>query len=149
MRRRILRSILTVLTITTVVLGVPLIYTAWLWVEDITRNDLQSRLERISTEVIAQERVDGTVHDGLDIRAMSALVPEGGKLTIVYPTPDDNAARTDVGVGEVTDPLVESLSMGTSSRSEPEVPIDSDSTSGSVTSPTPTSVRAALSSGVG
>ncbi|MGW8648601.1 hypothetical protein ACWGMO_04245 [Nocardia salmonicida] len=93
MRRRILRSILTVLTITTVVLGVPLIYTAWLWVEDITRNDLQSRLERISTEVIAQERVDGTVHDGLDVRAMSALVPEGGKLTIVYPTPDDNAAR--------------------------------------------------------
>ncbi|MEU4416405.1 HAMP domain-containing sensor histidine kinase [Nocardia salmonicida] len=122
MRRRILRSILTVLTITTVVLGVPLIYTAWLWVEDITRNDLQSRLERISTEVIAQERVDGTVHDGLDVRAMSALVPEGGKLTIVYPTPDDNAARTDIGVGEVTDPLVESLSMGTSGSLRLEVP---------------------------
>ncbi|MFD4461444.1 sensor histidine kinase [Nocardia sp. NPDC058480] len=122
MRRRILRSILTVLTITTVVLGVPLIYTAWLWVEDITRNDLQSRLERISTEVIAQERVDGTVQDGLDVRAMSALVPEGGKLTIVYPTPQDNAARTDIGVGEVADPLVESLSMGTSGSLRLEVP---------------------------
>ncbi|MGY0503494.1 sensor histidine kinase [Nocardia sp. FBN12] len=122
MRRRILRSILTVLTITTVVLGVPLIYTAWLWVEDITRNDLQSRLERISTEVIAQERIDGTVHDGLDVRAMSALVPEGGKLTIVYPTPQDNAARTDIGVAEVGDPLVESLSMGTSGSLRLEVP---------------------------
>ncbi|MFD3705608.1 sensor histidine kinase [Nocardia sp. NPDC058658] len=122
MRRRILRSILTVLTITTVVLGVPLIYTAWLWVEDITRNDLQSRLERISTEVIAQEGDDGTVPNGLDVRAMSALVPEGGKLTIVYPAPHDNAARTDIGADEVTDPLVESLSMGTSGSLRLEVP---------------------------
>ncbi|MFE1595802.1 sensor histidine kinase [Nocardia sp. NPDC058705] len=122
MRRRILRSILTVLTITTVVLGVPLIYTAWLWVEDITRNDLQSRLERISTEVIAQEGDDGTVPNGLDVRAMSALVPEGGKLTIVYPAPHDNAARTDIGAEEVTDPLVESLSMGTSGSLRLEVP---------------------------
>ncbi|MFD5178685.1 sensor histidine kinase [Nocardia sp. NPDC058379] len=122
MRRRILRSILTVLTITTVVLGVPLIYTAWLWVEDITRNDLQSRLDRVAAEVIAQERGDGTVHDGLDVRAMRALVPEGGKLTIVYPTPLDNAARTDIGVDHVDDPLVESLSMGTSGSLRLEVP---------------------------
>ncbi|MEU3014623.1 sensor histidine kinase [Nocardia asteroides] len=122
MRRRILRSILTVLTITTVVLGVPLIYTAWLWVEDITRNDLQSRLEQVAAEVIAQERVDGTVHDGLDVRTMRALVPEGGKLTIVYPAPHDNAARTDLGVEQVDDPLVESLSMGTSGSLRLEVP---------------------------
>ncbi|GAD87789.1 sensor histidine kinase [Nocardia asteroides] len=122
MRRRILRSILTVLTITTVVLGVPLIYTAWLWVEDITRNDLQSRLEQVAAEVIAQERVDGTVHDGLDVRTMRALVPEGGKLTIVYPAPHDNAARTDLGVDQVDDPLVESLSMGTSGSLRLEVP---------------------------
>ena len=39
---------LAVLLLTTVVLGVPLTYTAWLWVEDLTRNDLQSRLERIA-----------------------------------------------------------------------------------------------------
>ncbi|WP_336085110.1 sensor histidine kinase [Nocardia sp. SSK8] len=122
MRRRILRSILTVLTITTVVLGVPLIYTAWLWVEDITRNDLQSRLERVAAEVISQEGGDGTVADGLDVRAMAALVPEGGKLTIVYPAPHDNAARTDIGVAHVEDPLVESLSMGTSGSLRLEVP---------------------------
>ncbi|WP_278265091.1 HAMP domain-containing sensor histidine kinase [Nocardia sp. AG03] len=122
MRRRILRSILTVLTITTVVLGVPLIYTAWLWVEDITRNDLQSRLDRVAAEVIAQEGGDGTVQDGLDVRAMRALVPEGGKLTIVYPAPHDNAARTDIGVDHVDDPLVESLSMGTSGSLRLEVP---------------------------
>ncbi|MBF6212329.1 HAMP domain-containing histidine kinase [Nocardia puris] len=122
MRRRILRSILTVLTITTIVLGVPLTYTAWLWVEDITRNDLQSRLDRIAVEVIAQERADGLVHGGLDVRSVRPLVPENGRLTIVYPTPGDNAARMDVGAQTVADPLVESLSMGTDGSLRLEVP---------------------------
>ncbi|GGK56262.1 sensor histidine kinase [Nocardia camponoti] len=122
MRRRILRSILTVLTITTIVLGVPLIYTAWLWVEDITRNDLQDRLDRMATEIVSQERVDGFVHPPLETRAISALVPQGGRLTIVYPTPTDNAARADIGVDSVDNPLVESLSMGTSGSLRLEVP---------------------------
>ncbi|MFC6009505.1 sensor histidine kinase [Nocardia lasii] len=122
MRRRILRSILTVLTITTIVLGVPLIYTAWLWVEDITRNDLQGRLEQIADEVIGQEVGNGVVPDGLDVRSIRALVPDGGRLTIVYPAPHDNAARADVGVERVNDPLVESLSMGTSGSLRLEVP---------------------------
>ncbi|MBF6467826.1 HAMP domain-containing histidine kinase [Nocardia beijingensis] len=121
MRRRILRSMLTVLTLTTVVLGVPLIYTAWLWVEDITRNDLQNRLDRIATEIIAQER-DGTVSGELDIRSVAPLVPENGRLTIVYPSQQDNASRRDVGVAEVPDPLVESLSMGKSASLRLEVP---------------------------
>ncbi|MGV9615259.1 ATP-binding protein [Nocardia xishanensis] len=122
MRRRILRSMLTVLTITTVVLGVPLTYTAWLWVEDITRNDLQSRLDRVATEVIAQEQADGLVRGGLDVRVVRPLVPEDGKLTIVYPSPQDNASRLDVGADSVPDPLVESLSMGTSGSLRLEVP---------------------------
>ncbi|WP_039796234.1 sensor histidine kinase [Nocardia araoensis] len=121
MRRRILRSMLTVLTLTTVVLGVPLIYTAWLWVEDITRNDLQNRLDRIATEIIAQER-DGTVSGELDIRSVAPLVPENGRLTIVYPSQRDNAVRRDVGVADVSDPLVESLSMGKSASLRLEVP---------------------------
>ncbi|MFQ6393245.1 ATP-binding protein [Nocardia sp. KC 131] len=122
MRRRILRSILTVLTITTVVLGVPLIYTAWLWVEDITRNDLQSRLERIAAEIITQEHGDGMVTGGLDERSVRPLVPSGGRLTIVYPAPHDNASRLDIGVDRVGDPLVESLSMGTAGSLRLEVP---------------------------
>ncbi|MFG3620560.1 sensor histidine kinase [Nocardia sp. NPDC047654] len=121
MRRRILRSMLTVLTLTTVVLGVPLIYTAWLWVEDITRNDLQNRLDRIAAEIIAQER-DGTVPGELDIRSVAPLVPENGKLTIVYPSQQDNASRRDIGVTQVPDPLVESLSMGKSASLRLEVP---------------------------
>lgn len=113
---------LTVLMLTTVVLGVPLTYTAVLWVEDITRNDLQGRLERIAVEVIAQERSDGTVHDGLDLRTVRPLVPEDGRLTIVYPTPGDNAAQLDIGVPDVADPLTESLSMGASGSLRLEVP---------------------------
>jgi signal transduction histidine kinase len=112
---------LTVLTLTTVVLGVPLIYTAWLWVEDITRNDLQNRLDRIAAEIIAQER-DGTVSGELDIRSVAPLVPENGKLTIVYPSQQDNASRRDIGVPQVPDPLVESLSMGKSASLRLEVP---------------------------
>nr|WP_198428525.1 HAMP domain-containing sensor histidine kinase [Nocardia bovistercoris] len=113
---------LTVLTITTAVLGIPLVYTAWLWVEDITRNDLQNRLDRIAAEVIAQEQADGTVHDGLDVRSVDPLVPTGGRLTIVYPTPMDSASRLDIGASEVDGPLVESLSMGTSGSLRLEVP---------------------------
>ncbi|GAA5067982.1 ATP-binding protein [Nocardia callitridis] len=113
---------LTVLTITTVVLGVPLVYTAWLWVEDITRNDLQTRLDGIATEIIAQEHDRGTVVGELDIRSVAPLVPKDGKLTIVYPAPQDNASRMDVGVDEVPDPLVESLAMGTSGSLRLEVP---------------------------
>ncbi len=112
---------LTVLTLTTVVLGVPLIYTAWLWVEDITRNDLQNRLDRIAAEIIAQER-DGTVPGELDIRSVAPLVPENGKLTLVYPSQQDNASRRDIGVAQVPDPLVESLSMGKSASLRLEVP---------------------------
>ncbi|WP_043648368.1 sensor histidine kinase [Nocardia thailandica] len=122
MRRRILRSILTVLTLTTVVLGVPLIYTAWLWVEDITRNDLKSRLDRMAAEMLVQEGADGTVGNVLELHALSALVPEGGRLTVIYPSAQHNAARVDIGVDTVPDPLVESLSMGMEGSLRLEVP---------------------------
>jgi signal transduction histidine kinase len=113
---------LTVLTITTVALGVPLVYTAWLWVEDITLNDLRGRLDRIAVEVVAQEHGDGMVLGALDTRSVRPLVPDDGKLTIVYPTPQDNASRLDIGVAKVPDPLVESLSMGTDGSLRLEVP---------------------------
>lgn len=113
---------LTVLTLTTVVLGVPLIYTAWLWVEDITRNDLRDRLDRISVEVLAQEDDRGRVAGVLDTRSVRPLVPKDGRLTIVYPTPNDNASRFDVGAAHVADPLVEALSMGTNGSLRLEVP---------------------------
>jgi signal transduction histidine kinase len=113
---------LTVLMLTTVVLGVPLTYTAWLWVEDITRNDLRSRLELISAEVIGQEQGSGVISGGLDLHTVQPLVPEGGRLTVVYPAPEDTAVKVEVGAATVTDPLVESLSMGTDVSLRLEVP---------------------------
>lgn len=113
---------LTVLMMTTVVLGVPLTYTAWLWVEDITRNELRSRLELISAEVIGQERGSGVISGGLDLHTVQPLVPEGGRLTVVYPAPADTAVKVVVGAETVTDPLVESLSMGTDVSLRLEVP---------------------------
>ncbi|QBJ95368.1 HAMP domain-containing histidine kinase [Rhodococcus sp. ABRD24] len=124
MRRRILQSILAVVILTGLLLGVPLIYTAWLWVEDFTRSDLQARLDRMAAEIIVQEGRSGVIENGLDTTSLRLVVPEGGKLVVVYPTPEQGAARLDIGASEVLSPLVESLSMGTSGSLRLEVPSD-------------------------
>ncbi len=122
MRRRILLSILAVVILTTLVLGLPLMYTAWLWVEDITRNDLQTRLNRMAAEVISQEGDRGMVDGPLDTSAVQLLISDGGRLVVVYPSPQDSASRVDIGASGVRQPLVESLSMGTSGSLRIEVP---------------------------
>lgn len=122
MRRRILLSMVAALTLTTLVLGVPLAFTAWQWVEDITRNELRNRLHSISEEVMRQETDDGLVPGELNIRSVQLLIPANGKLTIVYPTPQDNARNIDIGEKIVHDPLVESYSMGASGSLRIEVP---------------------------
>ncbi|CAM2938027.1 sensor histidine kinase [Skermania piniformis] len=121
MRRRILLAILAVVVLTALVLGLPLTYTAWLWVEDITRNGLQDRLNRIAVEVVAQEGQRGIVEGPLDVRAIQPLIPDGGRLTVVYPTPLDNASRLDIGAPPIGPSLAESLSMGTSGSLRIEV----------------------------
>lgn len=113
---------LAALTLTTVVLGIPLAFTAWQWVADITRSDLRARLDRMSVEIVGQEREDGLVHGVLDLRSVRPLIPAGGRLTIIYPTPEDAALRVDAGAPEVENPVVESLSMGTSGSLRLEVP---------------------------
>ena len=122
MRRRILLSVLAVVLLTTLVLGVPLMYTAWLWVEDITRNDLQARLDRMAAEIIAQEGSRGLVSGALDTSAVRLLIPDDGQLVVVYPTPEDSASRVDIGAHEVSKPITESLSMGTSGSLRLTVP---------------------------
>ncbi|GGG12811.1 two-component sensor histidine kinase [Rhodococcoides trifolii] len=122
MRRRILQSILAVVILTGLLLGLPLTYTAWLWVEDFTRSDLQSRLDRMAAEIISQEGGDGRVDGALDTASLRLVVPEGGRLLVVYPTPEDAASRMDIGAPSVARPLVESLSMGTSGSLRLEVP---------------------------
>lgn len=122
MRSRILFAVLAGSLLVALLLGVPLAYTAWLFVEDTARRDLQGRLERMSAEVIAQEGADGLVVGGLDTSSLRLVVPDGGRLLVVYPTPEDAAARLDIGAATVPDPLVESLSMGTSGSLRLEAP---------------------------
>ncbi|GAB2566824.1 sensor histidine kinase [Nocardia heshunensis] len=121
MRRRILLSMVAALTLTTLILGVPLAFTAWQWVEDINRNELRNRLNGISEEVTRQEK-DGVVHGDLDTKAVRLLIPVNGKLTIIYPTPTEQNKRIDMGMESVADPLSESLSMGTDGSLRLEVP---------------------------
>lgn len=122
MRRRILLSILAVVILTGTLLGIPLTYTAWLWVEDFTRSDLRSRLDRMSSEIIEQEGGDGRVEGGLDTTSLRLVVPTDGRLVVVYPTTDNPAARMDIGRPFVDDPIEESLSMGVSGSLRLEVP---------------------------
>ncbi|MGB3773028.1 MAG: HAMP domain-containing sensor histidine kinase [Rhodococcus sp. (in: high G+C Gram-positive bacteria)] len=122
MRRRILQSILAVVILTGMLLGIPLTYTAWLWVEDFTRGDLRTRLERMSSEIIDQEGGDGRVDGGLDTASLRLVVPTGGRLVVVYPTPENPASRLDIGAASVERPIEESLSMGTSGSLLLEVP---------------------------
>ncbi|KOS56799.1 MULTISPECIES: sensor histidine kinase [Rhodococcus] len=124
MRSRILFAVLAGSLLVALLLGVPLAYTAWLFVEDTARRDLQGRLERMSAEVIAQEGADGLVVGGLDTSSLRLVVPDGGRLLVVYPTPEDAAARLDIGAATVPDPLVESLSMGTSGSLRLEAPAE-------------------------
>lgn len=122
MRRRILLSILAVVILTTLLLGLPLMYTAWLWVEDVTRNGLQDRLGKMAAEIIAQEGDRGMVDGPLNTSAVRLLIPDGGRLIVVYPTPSDSAAQLEIGEGAVGQPISESLSMGASGSLRLEVP---------------------------
>ncbi len=45
------------------------------------------RLDRMAAEIIVQEGASGVVEDGLDTTSLRLVVPEGGKLVVVYPTP--------------------------------------------------------------
>lgn len=106
-------------------LGVPLAYTAYLFVEDTARRDLQARLGRMADEIIAQEGTAGLIVGGLDTSSLRLLVPADGRVVVVYPTPENIAARLDIGAPVVESPIVESLSMGTSGSLRIEVPSES------------------------
>ncbi|HET8992906.1 MULTISPECIES: ATP-binding protein [unclassified Rhodococcus (in: high G+C Gram-positive bacteria)] len=125
MRRRILNAVLAAVLLVALLLGIPLAFTAYLFVEDTTRRDLRDRLERMSDEIIAQEGTDGLVVGGLDTGSLRLLVPDGGRVVVVYPTPENEAARLDIGDATPENPLVESLSMGTSGSLRIEAPSES------------------------
>lgn len=125
MRRRILLSIVAVVLVTGLLLGLPLMYTAWVWIEDFTRSDLQARLDRMASEIIAQEGQSGLILDDLDVGSLRLAVPEGGRLSVIYPTPYDPKTHIDIGESTVDAPLVESISMGRSGSLRLETPSES------------------------
>ncbi|MEO6881564.1 MAG: HAMP domain-containing sensor histidine kinase [Mycobacteriaceae bacterium] len=84
MRRRILRSTLVVVLVTTLLLGVPLIITTRRLVEDITRADLAARLDRVSADLVDQETTDGRLAGPLDTDRIRLAVPANARLTLTY-----------------------------------------------------------------
>lgn len=108
MRRRILQSTLLVVTITALVLGVPLAITTWQLVEDFTRADLTSRLDQIAARLDGAESPTGSgsvEFDGVDPSAIELAIPPGGRLVLQQAGRPDRAIGAAVGA----DPVAESL----------------------------------------
>lgn len=124
MRRRILQSIVAVVLLTGLLLGLPLMYLGWMWVEDFSRTSLQNRLDQLADEIIAQEGEAGVIEGGLDVDTLRLAIPDGGRLSVTYPMPDDSVARVEIGAEPLDDPLVESISMGKSGSLRLEVSAD-------------------------
>jgi signal transduction histidine kinase len=99
-RRRILQSTLLVVTITALVLGIPLAVTTWRLMEDFTRADLLDRLEQVAT------RLDGPgSFDTVDEDALTLAVPSRGRLTLEESGRPVQILGNDVG----PDPIAETL----------------------------------------
>jgi len=88
MRRRVLISILLVIAATVLTLGVPLSIVSWRVVDDLMRNDLNSRLESIAASIANQSS-----SSAIDLGQLEAAVPPGGRLDITM------AGRIDQSIG--------------------------------------------------
>jgi signal transduction histidine kinase len=111
-RQRILRSTVIVAAVTVLVLGLPLSFYTWKWVEDTARNDLQHRLQRASSEVLSKAERDGQT-DAPPLEALRLLAPEGGRLVLDYTGADGSPRRFTAGESS-PHPMVEELSLGSS-----------------------------------
>jgi signal transduction histidine kinase len=99
-RRRILQSTLLVVTITALVLGVPLAIATWRLMEDFTRADLLDRLEQVAT------RLDGPgSFDTVDQDDLRLAVPSRGRLTLEDAGRPVQVLGADVGVDPITETL--------------------------------------------
>lgn len=109
MRLRILRSTIAVVAVAVLFLGLPLMVSTWLWLDNSARTDLQHRLQRASSDVLSREQ-SGRVGDP-PADQLRLLVPEGGRLVLDY---TDAAGRPrELAIGApIADPMVESLNLG-------------------------------------
>ena len=91
MRRRVLISILLVISATVLTLGVPLSIVSWRVVDDLMHTDLSSRLESIAGSIANQSG-----SSEIDLGHLEAAVPTGGRLDIRM------AGRIDQSIGAST-----------------------------------------------
>ncbi|MDQ3887133.1 MAG: ATP-binding protein, partial [Actinomycetota bacterium] len=113
MRRRILQSTMLVVTITGLVLGVPLAFTTWRLVEDFTRADLLSRLGQVVATLDDQPGV-------ADVEAVALALPPEGQLVV----DSQRAERVTLGPDPGPDPVTEALPMAERGRVTLAVPGD-------------------------
>ncbi|WP_127783860.1 HAMP domain-containing sensor histidine kinase [Rhodococcus sp. X156] len=124
MRRRILMSTLLVVALTALLLGVPLMFTTWRLVDDVTTGDLAARLDRVAADLTAQEGDNNRIDGVLDTDRLGLALPAGGRLQVTYP--DGNGAMQSVVIGapEVANPVVQVLDLGRTGSLELQVPSD-------------------------
>lgn len=122
MNRRILLSTVAVVVVVAMLLGVPLMLSAWRIVEELTREDMKGRLDQMASEVLRQQGQEGLIQPRLDTEPLRLVVPPGGRLEVIYPTPLDSASRASVGEPYVDQAIVESLSLGVSGSLRLEMP---------------------------
>lgn len=111
MRFRILRSTIAVVAVTGLFLGLPLMFYTWRWLDDTARSDLQHRLQRASSEILAQEQRTG-VTDEPPNDALVLLVPAEGRLVLTYSDRNGAPRELAVGGGPFEHAMVEGTSLG-------------------------------------
>ncbi|GAA1327885.1 ATP-binding protein [Pseudonocardia xinjiangensis] len=105
MRRRILQSTLLVVAITALVLGGPLTITTWRLVEDFTRGELTSSLERVAGRLDATLTGANGDFSNVDMRALELAIPAGGRLVLQQAGQPPHVIGPDVGANPVSETI--------------------------------------------
>ena len=125
MRRRILNTMIATLLAVGALLGVPLCVVAWWWVADNTQQMVDAQLRVISDQLIRQEGADGRVSAAsLDVDAFAALVPDGGRLTIRYPSDAGPSQIMEIGPRIEGPTMKDSIALGSAGSVLLEIPMD-------------------------
>ncbi|WP_250324887.1 sensor histidine kinase KdpD [Williamsia sp. CHRR-6] len=104
-----------------VLLGVPLGFTAWWWVDEMGRQDLRQRLDRVAEELLRQEDA-GRVASTVDVAPFRLLLPADAHLELQYPTASGATARTSVGDPVQGPQVSESIALGDSGSITMRIP---------------------------
>lgn len=122
MRRRILLSTLLVVALTALLLGLPLMFTTWRLVDDVTTSDLSARLDRVAADLSAQEGADNRIDDALDLGRLRLALPADGRLEVIYPDRSGRLQRAVIGSSLVDNPVRQRLDLGNQGSLTMEVP---------------------------